>query len=108
MIEKLKEILAEEEDSAAEEQEIVSWYVPRRREGEEVVSYYVQPTPLPRKLQQAQTAPKKRSRRGLWIFFTCCTGKKGITLPLKLLVNHSSEKSTTLPIGTIQMRLGLK
>ena len=71
MIEKLKEILAEEEESAADEQEIVSWYVPRRREGEEVVSYYVQPTPLPRKLQQAQTAPKKRSRRGLWIFLAC-------------------------------------
>lgn len=54
---------------AHEEGEIVSWYVPRTREGQEVVSYYVQDKPLPGKNPSAAPAKKKaKSRRGLVIF----------------------------------------
>ena len=53
-----------------EPQEVVSWYTPKSREGQEVVSYYVQNKPLPGKAQRAEVPPqkKKKSRRGLWIF----------------------------------------
>ena len=54
---------------AREEGEIVSWYVPRIREGQEVVSYYVQDKPLPGKSQSTAPAKKKtKRRRGLVIF----------------------------------------
>ena len=52
-----------------EDREVVSWYTPRSREGREVVSYYVQSTPLPEKARSiAPPEKKKKSRRGLWIF----------------------------------------
>ena len=52
-----------------EDREVVSWYTPRAREGREVVSYYVQSTPLPEKARSiAPPEKKKKSRRGLWIF----------------------------------------
>ena len=51
----------------AEPGEVVSWYTPRSREGQEVVSYYVHTKPLPEKARQPEKK-KKKSRRGLWIF----------------------------------------
>ena len=55
-----------------EPQEVVSWYTPKAREGQEVVSYYVQAAPLPERARRAEpAAPKKKSRRGLWIFLGC-------------------------------------
>lgn len=55
-----------------EPQEVVSWYVPRVKEGTEIVSYYVQPKVLPEKARAAApTKSKKHSRRGLWIFLGC-------------------------------------
>ena len=63
-----------------EDREVVSWYTPRAREGREVVSYYVQSTPLPEKarsIAQPGTKKKKKSRRGLWIFLDNPWGKDG-------------------------------
>ncbi len=60
------EVLSE---PAAEPQEVVSWYIPKSREGQEVVSYYVHTKPLPGKKEQAEKPKKKR--RGLWIFMGC-------------------------------------
>jgi S1-C subfamily serine protease len=49
--------------------EVVSWYTPKSREGQEVVSYYVQTRPLPEKARQIEVVEKKKkNRRGLWIF----------------------------------------
>lgn len=61
------------EELTRETQEVVLWYTPCRREGEEMVSYYVQPKMMPGKMRRtaATAAPKKRSRRGLWIFLSC-------------------------------------
>ena len=47
-----------------EPREVVQWYV--RPEGREVVDYYVQPRPMP--AGAAPPPPRKRSRKGLWIF----------------------------------------
>lgn len=55
----------------AESDEVVLWYVPQKREGQEVVSYYVQDKPLPGKVQKAEGKKNKRKRRGLWIFLSC-------------------------------------
>lgn len=52
----------EEENS----REVVGWYVPRQ--GREVVEYYVHREPLPEVVRPREGTPKKRSRRGLWIF----------------------------------------
>ncbi len=47
-------------------QEVTSWYVPHRIEGQEVVEMYVRPEAYP---HRARPLPvKKRSRKGLWIF----------------------------------------
>jgi len=60
----------ERADAPLETEEVVSWYIPREREGQEVVSYYVQSTPLPGKAHRAgPVQPKKKHRRGLVIFF---------------------------------------
>ena len=62
--------------SGDEDREVVSWYTPRAREGREVVSYYVQPNPLPEKARSAaetEKKKKKKSRRGLWIFLAILT-----------------------------------
>lgn len=56
-------------DLTDQPQEVVSWYIPKSREGQEVVSYYVHNQPLPGKKQQAEKPKKKR--RGLWIFMGC-------------------------------------
>ena len=62
----------EELTAPTEPEEVVSWYTPRSKEGQEVVSYYVQARELPEKARRAEPAPpKKRSRRGLWIFLAC-------------------------------------
>ena len=54
-----------------EPNEVVSWYTPKSREGEEVVSYYVHSRPLPEKARQPEVKQKKKkSRRGLWIFLS--------------------------------------
>ena len=69
MFEEKRENPEELNDFAAEPQEVVSWYTPRSREGQEVVSYYVHSKPLPEKARHAAPAvKKKKSRRGLWIF----------------------------------------
>lgn len=63
----------EREDSPAEEpQEVVSWYS-HADTAQEVVNYYVQPTPLPQNVWQeaAVKEKKKRRHRGLWIFLIC-------------------------------------
>ena len=60
-------------DSLPEPDEVVSWYAPKAKEGQEVVSYYVQTKPLPEKAQK-KPEPKKKSRRGLWIFLGCFAG----------------------------------
>ena len=53
-----------------EPQEVVDWYV--RDDAREVTGCYVQPGPLPAgaqpRAEQTPEAPKKRSRKGLWIF----------------------------------------
>ena len=41
-------------DYLPEPDEVVSWYAPRAKEGQEVVSYYVQNKPLPGKAQRAE------------------------------------------------------
>ncbi len=51
-------------------QEVVSWYIPKSREGQEIVSYYVHNKPLPGKMKLAEQQ-KKKNRRGLWIFMGC-------------------------------------
>ncbi len=62
----------EELTASSEPEEVVSWYTPRSKEGQEVVSYYVQAKELPEKARRAEpVAAKKRSRRGLWIFLAC-------------------------------------
>ena len=62
-------------DTLSEPDEVVSWYVPKSREGQEVVSFYVQPHPLPERAQGAKgPEKKKKSRRGLWIFLGCLAG----------------------------------
>ena len=69
--------MLEEKRETGEPREIVSRYVPGRKEGPEVVSRYTQPGPLPQRLlRQEQTAKtqqpvRRRSRRGLWIFLGC-------------------------------------
>ena len=60
-------------DYLPEPDEVVSWYAPKAKEGQEVVSYYVQTKPLPEKAQK-KPEPKKKSRRGLWIFLGCFAG----------------------------------
>lgn len=60
-------------DYLPEPDEVVSWYAPKAKEGQEVVSYYVQTKPLPKKAQK-KPEPKKKSRRGLWIFLGCFAG----------------------------------
>ena len=40
--------------------EVVSWYTPKSREGQEVVSYYVQTRPLPEKARQIEVTEKQR------------------------------------------------
>ena len=63
------------DDRPAEPDEVVSWYVPKSREGQEVVSFYVQSQPLPERARAAEPAgKKKKSRRGLWIFLGCVAG----------------------------------
>ena len=59
------------EYSPDEPQEVVSWYIPCAKEGEEIVSYYVQPKELPEKARAAAPAEPKKRRRGLWIFLAC-------------------------------------
>ena len=60
------------EYSSDEPQEVVSWYIPRAKEGEEIVCYYVQSKELPEKARAAAPVErKKRSRRGFWIFLAC-------------------------------------
>lgn len=72
MFEEKRESLEPQTAAPVEPEEVVSWYTPRTREGQEVVSYYVQPGPLPEKARRTQTQPaRKRSRRGLWIFLGC-------------------------------------
>ncbi len=72
MFDERREDLEPEMNAPADEQEVVLWYVPRRREGDEVVSYYVQSCPLPENAHRVTAAaPKKHSRRGLWIFLAC-------------------------------------
>lgn len=56
-----------------EPEEVVSWYTPKTKEGQEVVSYYVHSAPLPGNAQK-KPAPRKKSRRGLWIFLGCFGG----------------------------------
>lgn len=69
--------MLEEKRETGEPREIVSRYVPGRKEGPEVVSRYTQPGPLPQRLirpeQTAETQQpvRRRSRRGLWIFLGC-------------------------------------
>ncbi|MBQ3532699.1 MAG: trypsin-like peptidase domain-containing protein [Oscillospiraceae bacterium] len=55
---------------AEEPEEVVSWYVPRSKEGQEVISYYVQGKPLPGNARAAAAPEKKKPkrRRGLLIF----------------------------------------
>lgn len=60
-------------DYLPEPDEVVSWYAHKAKEGQEVVSYYVQTKPLPEKAQK-KPEPKKKSRRGLWIFLGCFAG----------------------------------
>ena len=63
------------DDCPAEPDEVVSWYIPKGREGQEVVSCYVQPGPLPQRARVTkETGKKKKSRRGLWIFLACFVG----------------------------------
>lgn len=81
-------------------QEVVSWYTPAEKEGPEVVSYFVQQQPLPKKAwasqapQQIHPAPKKR-RRGLWIFLGCLGALLIVILVGALL--SQDEPSDSLP-----------
>ena len=60
-----------------EADEVVSWYDPSRREGEEVVCSYSQDIPLPEHARPLpspeETAGKRRKKgkKGLWIFLGC-------------------------------------
>lgn len=69
MFEEVRE-KAQQELPLREPEEVVSWYVPRQREGQEVVSYYVQSNPLPGSAGAAAAPSKKKTgrRRGLLIF----------------------------------------
>lgn len=49
--------------------EVVEYYQPR--ETREVVEYYIQPRPLPRRLRPVQPAARKRKKKGLVIFLIC-------------------------------------
>ena len=73
MFEEKRENIEELNGYLPEPDEVVSWYTPKGREGQEVVSYYVQSKPLPEKARQAEPEKKKKSRRGLWIFLGCMT-----------------------------------
>ncbi len=86
---------------SADEREIVLWYVPRRREGAEVVSYYVQSCPMPENARRVTgSAPKKHSRRGLWIFLACMAVLL-ITVVLAAVLGHRSHRPANgeLPDG---------
>ena len=71
MFEEKRENLEPVTHLPAEPEEVVSWYTPKSREGQEVVSYYVHATPLPEKAKRQPEKKKKKSRRGLWIFLSC-------------------------------------
>lgn len=47
--------------------------------GREVVEYYVQDRPLPRRRAAAGTLKKRRKKTGLWVFLACCAVLAGVT-----------------------------
>ncbi len=83
-------------------QEVVSWYTPVEKEGPEVVSYFVQKTPLPqsawgvRTAQPRPPAPKKK-RRGLWIFLGCVGALVLVVLVSALLHGSGDDMDPILP-----------
>jgi len=87
------------ENQPFEPQEVVSWYTPRAKEGNEVVSYYVQPNELPEKARHPEPpAAKKRSRRGLWIFLICMAVLLAAVIIGAIVWNHSGpEEDPDLP-----------
>ena len=83
MMEEREHLLGGTENAAEEPQEIVSWYVPKKETGSEVVEYYVQPGPMPGKAapeastdawKEAARQEKKHRRWRLWIFLGCIVG----------------------------------
>ena len=87
------------ENQPFEPQEVVSWYTPRAKEGNEVVSYYVQPNELPEKARHPEPpAAKKRSRRGLWIFLICMAVLLAAVIIGAIVWNHRGpEEDPDLP-----------
>ncbi|MBE6919436.1 MAG: PDZ domain-containing protein [Ruminococcaceae bacterium] len=107
MFEEKREKPEELNDFAAEPQEVVSWYTPRSREGQEVVSYYVHSKPLPEKARHAAPAvKKKKSRRGLWIFLGVFAALLVIVVAAAVIASLGGgdetgrgDKDTELPEG---------
>ena len=84
-------------EETEEPQEIVSWYTPDDV-AEEIVEYYVHPSPLPERLRcedelfletsiwrRAAEREKKRRRRGAWIFVACMALLIGVVVGSVLL-----------------------